>query len=84
MLRHTHATLLFVNGANLKDIQERLGNSRIDITLNTYSHLTKKVKKKLLIYLKKLLNKICHRFRLTVANRWQINTYSRSIASTYI
>lgn len=45
MLRHTHATLLFVNGANPKDIQERLGHSRIDITLNTYSHLTKKVKK---------------------------------------
>lgn len=45
MLRHTHATLLFVNGANPKDIQERLGHSRIDITLNTYSHLTKKIKK---------------------------------------
>ncbi|MCH1959695.1 site-specific integrase [Romboutsia hominis] len=44
MLRHTHATLLFENGANPKDIQERLGHSRIDVTLNTYSHVTKKLK----------------------------------------
>lgn len=45
MLRHIHSTLLFVNGANPKDIQERLGHSIIDITLNIYSHLTKKIKK---------------------------------------
>ena len=45
MLRHTHATMLFENGANIKDIQERLGHSRIDVTMNTYSHVTKKLKR---------------------------------------
>lgn len=44
MLRHTHATILFENGANAKDIQERLGHSRIDVTLNIYSHVTRKLK----------------------------------------
>jgi integrase len=37
-LRHTHASLLLANGVNVKVIQERLGHSRIDTTLNTYSH----------------------------------------------
>lgn len=46
MLRHTHATMLFENEANIKDIQERLGHSRIDVTMNTYSHVTKKFFKK--------------------------------------
>jgi integrase len=38
-LRHTHASLLLANGVNPKIIQERLGHSKIDVTLNTYSHL---------------------------------------------
>jgi integrase len=38
-LRHTHASLLLANGVNAKVIQERLGHSRIDTTLNTYSHV---------------------------------------------
>lgn len=43
-LRHTHATLLLENGAKPKEIQERLGHSRIATTLDTYSHVTQKMK----------------------------------------
>jgi ATP-dependent helicase/nuclease subunit A len=32
MLRHTHATMLIENGANMKDVQERLGHTDIRIT----------------------------------------------------
>ena len=43
--RHTHATLLYESGVNVKDISERLGHSDVNITLNIYTHLTE-VKKK--------------------------------------
>lgn len=43
-LRHTHATLLLEQGGPIKDIQTRLGHSRSSITLDTYSHLTEKMK----------------------------------------
>lgn len=39
-LRHTHATILVENGANIKDVQERLGHTNIETTLNTYVHNT--------------------------------------------
>lgn len=39
-LRHTHATLLLLAGINPKIVQERLGHASIDMTLDTYSHLT--------------------------------------------
>jgi|GEM_PF-313758 Site-specific recombinase XerD len=38
-LRHTHATLLLLQGVNPKIVQERLGHSTIAMTLDTYSHL---------------------------------------------
>ena len=44
-LRHTHATMLLENGANIKDIQARLGHSRIATTMDTYSHVTHKMQK---------------------------------------
>jgi ATP-dependent helicase/nuclease subunit A len=44
LLRHTHATLLLESGANIKDIQDRLGHSRIATTSDTYSHVTEKMK----------------------------------------
>ncbi|WP_411678962.1 tyrosine-type recombinase/integrase [Clostridium thailandense] len=44
MFRHTHATMLLENGANFKDIQERLGHSRLTTTMDTYSHVTNKMK----------------------------------------
>jgi integrase len=44
MLRHTHATMLLEAGANPKGISVRLGHSNIRITLDTYSHVTEKMK----------------------------------------
>ena len=40
-LRHTHATLLIESGANVKDVQSRLGHTNIETTLQTYVHDTK-------------------------------------------
>ena len=39
-LRHTHATLLIENGANVKNVQLRLGHEKIETTLQTYVHDT--------------------------------------------
>ena len=38
-LRHSHASLLINNGANIKAVSERLGHEDIKTTLNTYGHL---------------------------------------------
>lgn len=40
-LRHTHASILISNGANMKAVQSRLRHSNIQTTMNTYSHLLK-------------------------------------------
>src|SRR5262249_52540567 len=37
-LRHTHPTLLLLNGINVKAVSVRLGHSTARITLDTYSH----------------------------------------------
>lgn len=42
-LRHTHATLLIEGGADVKDVQVRLGHSNIQTTLQTYVHDTEKM-----------------------------------------
>lgn len=42
-LRHTHATMLLEAGAEPKDIQQRLGHSKLSTTMDTYSHVTKKM-----------------------------------------
>lgn len=42
-LRHTHATLLIESGANVKNVQARLGHSNITTTLQTYVHDTEKM-----------------------------------------
>lgn len=39
-LRHTLATILLRNGANLKVVQETLGHASIDTTARIYSHVT--------------------------------------------
>lgn len=38
-LRHLHATQLMINGINPKVVQERLGHSRVAVTLDLYSHV---------------------------------------------
>lgn len=43
-LRHTHATMLLESGAEPKDIQARLGHNKISTTMDTYAHVTKKMK----------------------------------------
>lgn len=45
-IRHSYASTLVNNGANFKDVQELLGHSDIKITLNTYSHVNQKSRKK--------------------------------------
>ena len=42
-LRHTHATILIENGANIKDVQTRLGHAKIETTLDTYTHDTEQM-----------------------------------------
>lgn len=44
-LRHTHATMLIEQDINPKIIQERLGHSRIGITLDIYSHVLPSMQK---------------------------------------
>ena len=43
-LRHSCASMLVSNGFELKDIQEWLGHSDIQITANIYAHLDAKRK----------------------------------------
>lgn len=43
-LRHTHASLLFESGASIKEVQERLGHSNIQMTMNINTHVTDTVK----------------------------------------
>jgi len=38
-LRHTHATVLLIQGVHPKIVQERLGHASIGITVDTYSHV---------------------------------------------
>lgn len=38
-MRHTHASLLFKENVHPKIVQERLGHSSIETTLDTYSHM---------------------------------------------
>lgn len=43
-LRHTHATMLVEAGADIKDVQERLGHSSVQTTINKYVHNTDNMK----------------------------------------
>src|SRR5699024_11866294 len=38
-LRHTHATLLLMDGVHPKIVQESLGHQSIETTIDTYSHV---------------------------------------------
>lgn len=43
--RHTHTSLLIEAGVHIKEIQERLGHSDINTTMDIYAHMTKNMKK---------------------------------------
>lgn len=44
--RHTHCSLLFEAGASIKEVQDRLGHSDIQTTMNIYAHVTQERKEK--------------------------------------
>ena len=41
-LRHAYVTMCFELGIEAKDAQQLLGRSRIDVTLDTYTHIRRK------------------------------------------
>lgn len=43
-LRHTHCSLLFEAGVSIKEVQDRLGHSDVQTTLNIYAHVSKEKK----------------------------------------
>ena len=43
-LRHIHCSLLFEAGTTLKEVQDRLGHSDAQTTMNIYAHVSQKVR----------------------------------------
>jgi len=43
-LRHTHCSLLFEAGANIKEVQDRLGHSDVKTTMDIYAHVSEKAR----------------------------------------
>ena len=58
MFRHTHVALLVEAGVPIKVISERLGHSKVDITLDIYTHVTENMK----LDLRLKLNNLCADF----------------------
>lgn len=54
-LRHTHATMLLENGAKMKEVQHRLGHAKITTTMDTYSHVTRKMQNQTVNIFEKML-----------------------------
>ena len=53
-LRHCHVELLNALEVNPKAISQRLGHSDVNVTLDTYTHLTPRIKQKVSMDLEKL------------------------------
>ena len=68
--------MLLKNRVKPKEIQTRLGHSRISTTLDIYAHITKKMKKDTVDIFEKCLkiihfkNKNSHEFNLSLGNMW--------------
>ena len=45
MLRHTHATVMLLQGVHPKVVQERLGHSMMSTTMDIYSHVVPSMQK---------------------------------------
>lgn len=56
--RHTHASLLLNAGISYKELQHRLGHSKISMTLDTYGHLSKDKEKESVVYFEKAINSL--------------------------
>lgn len=54
--RHTHASMLYASGVAMKEAQERLSHSSIEITMNIYTHLSEKDKAKTIEKLSEFAN----------------------------
>jgi integrase len=54
-MRHTHATILLLQGENPKIVSERLGHADVRITLDTYSHILPNMQKETAKKLGKLI-----------------------------
>lgn len=50
-LRHIHATLLINSGVDVLNVSKRLGHSKVDTTLNVYSHTIRDVDKQIALSL---------------------------------
>lgn len=72
-LRHTHATTLIENGANIKDVQVRLGHNNIETTLGTYTHATEKMAEQSVEIFENAVNKfpIINKLPTRIISRWQ-------------
>jgi integrase len=44
--RHTHTSLLIEAGVGIKEIQQRLGHTDINTTMNIYAHMTSNMEEK--------------------------------------
>ena len=56
--RHTHASILLNAGLGYKDIQIRLGHSKISMTMDIYSHLSKDNQKNATSFYEKAIEKL--------------------------
>ncbi|MGG1679923.1 tyrosine-type recombinase/integrase, partial [Neobacillus sp. NRS-1170] len=54
-LRHSHATILLKANVHPKIVSARLGHSKIQVTMDTYSHLTDSIEAIAVDHLDKLL-----------------------------
>lgn len=55
-LRHTHATMLIARNTNVKVISERLGHSKIGVTLDVYSHVLPSMQQEVVKDLEEIIN----------------------------
>lgn len=61
--RHTHTSLLIEANVHIKEIQERLGHSDINTTMDIYAHMTKNMKKKASTKFGKLMNSLSEKIK---------------------
>ena len=59
-LRHTHATVMMENEADIKAVQKRMGHKDIQTTYQIYIHCTKTMEEKSVEILEKINKKIAH------------------------